>query len=228
VRVLLVEDSSRVVETVSASLRRQGHSVVIAGGLREANEACERNEFDVAIVDVGLPDGSGLGFCRQARSDGSALPILLLTARTGIADRVDGLQAGADDYLCKPFAIEELLARVRALGRRGPRWVEASRTFGRLVVDRDRRTVTVGKARLPLTSRELEIVILLAWRGGRVVARDEILESVWGETSERGAGSLDVLVARIRRKLENENVRDALRTIRNVGYSWALEASARD
>lgn len=182
----------------------------------------------MAIVDVGLPDGSGLGFCRQARSDGSALPILLLTARTGIAERVEGLQAGADDYLCKPFAVEELLARVRALGRRGPRWVEASRTFGRLVVDRDRRTVTVGKARLPLTGREMEIVILLAWRAGRVVARDEILESVWGETSERGAGSLDVLVARIRRKLENENVRDALRTIRNVGYSWALEASTQD
>jgi DNA-binding response OmpR family regulator len=159
VRILIVEDSARVADTVGDALRAQGHAVSVAGGLRAADEACASEPFDLAIVDVGLPDGSGIDWCESARSSGSELPVLMLTARSGVADRIAGLDAGADDYLCKPFSL------------------------------------------------------------------DELLESIWGEVSERAAGSLEVLLVRIRRKLAERGVRDALRTVRQVGYSWVLERS---
>jgi len=225
VRILVVEDSPRVADTVSAALRAFGHSVVLAGGVRAADAAFDAQPFDVVIVDVGLPDGSGLTWCRSARQSGSDVPMLLLTARNGVGDRVAGLDAGADDYMGKPFSLDELAARVRALGRRGPRWTESVRCFGSLVIDRDRRIATIDDVRVPLTAREFDIVALLAWREGRVVSRDELLESVWGDASERAAGSFEVLLGRIRRKLAERGVRDALRTVRQVGYTWALERS---
>jgi two-component system, OmpR family, response regulator len=227
VRILLVEDSERVAGAVGAALRARGHSVVAAGGVRAADEAFAGQHFDIAVVDLGLPDGSGLDWCRATRTAGSDLPILLLTARNGVPDRVAGLDAGADDYLGKPFSIEELVARVGALARRGPRWTESVRHFGLMTLDRDRRWVTVGESRVPLTAREFDIVALLAWRQGRVVSRDEILETVWGDVSERAAASFEVLVARIRRKLSQHGLREALRTVREVGYAWALERSKR-
>ena len=214
-------------DTVSAALRAEGHAVVLAGGVREADAAFGAQLFDVAIVDVGLPDGSGLAWCRSARQSGSDLPMLVLTARDGVANRVAGLDAGADDYLGKPFSVDELAARVRALGRRGPRWTESVRRFGALVVDRDRRVVTIDEARVPLTAREFDIVALIAWRDGRVVPRDELLECVWGDVNERVASSFEVLLGRLRRKLSDRGIRDALRTVRLVGYAWALERSKR-
>ena len=224
-RILLVEDSPRVTETVGAGLRTRGHGVVVAGTVRAANEALSSQRFDVAVVDIGLPDGSGLDWCRAARDTGNDLPILLLTARNGVSDRVAGLDAGADDYLGKPFSIDELLARIRALGRRGPRWDQSVLHFGDLVVDSDLRAVSVGPSRLALTAREFDIVALLASRQGRVVLRDELLEAVWGDATERAAASLEVLVGRIRRKLSDHGLRDALRTVRQVGYAWGLERS---
>jgi DNA-binding response OmpR family regulator len=225
VRILLVEDSARVAEAVGAGLRERGHAVLVAGGVRAADEAFASQHFDVAVVDLGLPDGSGLDWCRAVRDAGSEIPILLLTARSGVPDRVAGLDAGADDYMAKPFSMDELAARVRALARRGPRWTESVRRFGPIEMDRDRRSVHVSGAPLVLTARELDILALLAWREGRVVPRDEILEAVWGDASESAAASLEVLVARIRRKLAEHGVRDALRTVRHVGYAWALERS---
>jgi DNA-binding response OmpR family regulator len=227
VRILLVEDSPRVADAVGAALRARSLSVVVADSVRSASAAFEAQHFDVAVVDIGLPDGSGLQWCRSTREAGSTLPILVLTARAGVADRVAGLDAGADDYLGKPFAMDELVARVRALSRRGPRWSGSSRAYGDLVLDRDKRTVTVDDTPLPLTAREFDIVALLAWRDGRVVARDDILEAVWGEATERTGASLEVLVARIRRKLADRGVCDAVRTVRQVGYAWGLERSKR-
>jgi DNA-binding response OmpR family regulator len=228
VRILLVEDSPRVTDVVVAALRTAGHSVSSAATCAAASDALDGASFDLAIIDVGLPDGSGLDVCARARKAGHDLPILLLTARNDVGDRVAGLDAGADDYLGKPFATSELAARVRALGRRGPRWSEASRSFGALTIDRERQRVTRDGARIPLTARELEIVALLAWRDGRVVAKDEILEIVWGETSESAAASLEVLVARVRRKLSLAGHEGAIRTVRQVGYAWQLERSKRD
>jgi DNA-binding response OmpR family regulator len=225
VHILVVEDSQRVVDTVSDALLGWGHTVVVAGGVRAADEAFQACRFDVAIVDIGLPDGSGLAWCQSARQSGSDVPMLLLTARTSITDRVAGLDAGADDYLVKPFSSDELAARVRALGRRGPRWVDSVRSFESFVIDRDRRMLTIAGKRIPVTSREFDIVAFLAWREGRVVPRDELLESLWGVASERSAASLEVLLVRIRRKLADHGLRDALRTVRQMGYAWALERS---
>jgi DNA-binding response OmpR family regulator len=223
-RILVVEDNTRVSEVIARALRAEGHHVSLADSRATGAGALARASFELAIIDIGLPDGSGLDLCREARADGIDLPILVLTARTGIDDRVAGLDAGADDYLGKPFATAELAARVRALGRRGPRWAEGTREFGRVFIDRERRTVTIDGSPLAFTPRELDIVTLLAWRDGRVVPKNELLETVWGSTGDRVAASLDVLLARIRRKLAPLGV-EAIRTVRQVGYAWALERS---
>jgi DNA-binding response OmpR family regulator len=225
VRVLLVEDTERVAQTVGDGLRAHGHCVVVAGGVRAADEAFAAQHFDVAVVDVGLPDGSGLEWCKGTRRSGSHTPILLLTARDSVEDRVRGLDAGADDYLGKPFSLDELLARLRALSRRGPRWSESVRHFGAVVVDTDRRAVSVAGNRVPLTARELDVVAFVSSRDGRMVSREELLEAVWGEGSERAARSLEVLLVRIRRKLADRGVCDALETVRHLGYRWSLEPS---
>jgi DNA-binding response OmpR family regulator len=225
VRILLVEDNARVAHVVDAALRPAGHSVTPVVRSSEAMQAFEQSHFDVAIVDVGLPDGNGLDLCRFARSLGLDLPILLLTARNHVDDRVRGLEAGADDYLGKPFSTAELLARVRALSRRGPRWTESGRTYGALSIDRDTQLVRAHGERVPFTPREFEIVALLAWRDGRVVQREDVMESVWGEVDERVGASLDVLMTRIRRKLLQRGVGEAIRTVRQMGYAWALPRS---
>jgi two-component system OmpR family response regulator len=224
-RVLVVEDSARVAHSVSRVLAGSGHSVSVAGDCAAARAKMAATPADLAIIDVGLPDGSGLELCRAIRQDGYDFPILLLTAHNGIDDRVRGLDAGADDYLGKPFAATELVARVRALGRRAPRWTDSVREFGKVRIDRDQRVVLVDRRPAALTAREFEIVAALAWRDGRVVPRDEILEMVWGDVSDRASASLDVLVARIRRKLAQAATEDPIRTIRHVGYAWALAPS---
>lgn len=223
-----MEDSPRVAGVLVAGLRERTHTVAVAATLGEADHVFAEQRFDIAVVDVGLPDGSGLSWCRKVRSSGCEMPILFLTARNGVADCVAGLEAGADDYLGKPFSMDELVARIRALARRGPRWTESLRTFGPVVIDCDRRLVTVAGQKLAFTTRELDIVALLAWRDGRIAARDEILETVWGDATARAAASLEVLVARIRRKLAEHGVHDALRTVRQVGYAWAIARSKPD
>jgi two-component system, OmpR family, response regulator len=225
VRILLVEDNERVTEVVTSALRSSGHGIQVAGTCAQALARLGEERYDLAIIDLGLPDGSGLDVCRRAREGGHDMPILILTARNGVHDRVSGLDAGADDYLGKPFATAELTARVRALGRRGPRWTESVRAFGPVVIDRDRRTATLGGEWVALTPREFDIVALLAWADGRVVARDHLLESVWGDTNERASASLEVLITRIRRKLARAAKGEVIRTVRQVGYAWALDRS---
>jgi DNA-binding response OmpR family regulator len=225
VRVLLVEDSERVRTTVAATLREAGFAVASVADCAGARGLLGERTFDAAVVDVGLPDGSGFDLCRELRSAGYDLPILLLTARTELADRVEGLDAGADDYLGKPFAGPELCARLRALGRRGPRWTESIRKFGSITIDRDKREVTRDGEAVPLTSRELDVVALLAWADGRVLSREHILESVWGEADDKTSASLEVLLTRIRRKLEATRG-DCIRTVREVGYAWARARSS--
>jgi two-component system OmpR family response regulator len=224
-RVLLAEDSERVRDSVGAALREAAFQVVAADSCARARVLLEQRSFDAAVLDIGLPDGSGVDLCREIRQSGYGLAVLMLTARTRLEDRVAGLDAGADDYLGKPFAVAELCARLRALGRRGPRWAESVRTFGRVTIDRDRRRVTRDGELIALTTRELDIVALLAWADGRVLSRDHVLESIWGEASERTAASLEVLMARLRRKLEATRG-ECIRTVREVGYAWALDRSS--
>jgi DNA-binding response OmpR family regulator len=172
------------------------------------------------VLDLSLPDGSGLDLCRTLRAEGSDIPILMLTARSEVALRVQGLDAGADDYLSKPFAVAELRARVRALGRRGslPRGLVCE--HGGVRLDFAARRALRDGSEVAVTSREWAILELLCRRSGRIVSRHDLLQGVWGEVSDSGAGSLEVLIARLRRKLGGE----LIRTLRGEGYALAQDA----
>ena len=214
-RILVVEDHEEVSELVERSLTRDGHRVARARNIAEADAHLADEGAEVIVLDLGLPDGSGLAWCRRIRAEGVRDPILVLTAQTDVPTRVAGLDAGADDFLAKPFAVAELRARIRALGRRGPLERRNELTRGNVHLDFAGRRARVDGKEVPLTAREWSIVELLESRAGRVVPRDDILDSVGGEQSAAGQASLEVLVGRIRKKLGAEFIR----TIRGRGYS---------
>ena len=217
-RVLVIDDHAETRQLLTRSLERSAYGVKAVGSCEEAEAALGCGAFDVVVLDVMLPDGSGIDLCARLRASKTEVPILLLTARGEVGDRVAGLDAGADDYLVKPFAVLELLARVKALGRRGPVVRGRALSFGPVAVDLEDRRVRVDGREVPLTAKELAIVEVLASRGGGVLTRERLIESVWGEISESAEASLEVLVARVRRKLGPGAA--ALRTHRGIGYSF--------
>jgi DNA-binding response OmpR family regulator len=221
VRVLVVDDHLETRKLLARNLALAAHGVSTAGSCADAASALANTSFDVVILDVMLPDGSGIDLCVQLRAARVQVPILLLTAKGDVPSRVSGLDAGADDYLSKPFALAELLARVHALGRRGPMVRDQSAAFGDVVVDFESRRVRVRGHALHLTAKELAIVNLLAVRRGRVVSRDQLIECVWGDVTDSARASLEVLVARIRRKLGASA--SLLQTVRGVGYAIEYE-----
>ena len=214
-RVLIVDDHDELLDLVTRALTRDGHNVLTARTARDAREMLAESSVDLILLDLGLPDGSGQELCRALRRSGNSAPILVLTAQSAVSSRVECLDAGADDYLSKPFAIAELRARVRALGRRAV----TVRTFAYerndVFLDFAARRALVRGQEAPVTAREWSILELLAARVGRVVSRSEMLESVWGETSDAASASLEVLIARIRRKLSAS----VIRTVRGEGYA---------
>jgi DNA-binding response OmpR family regulator len=214
-RVLVVDDHAELLDLVERALSRDGHSVITARNVADAREALGGGGIDLVVLDLGLPDGSGQELCRTLRKNGNAAPILVLTAQSAVSSRVECLDAGADDYLSKPFAVAELRARVRALGRRAV----SVRTFTYekhgIFLDFAARRALVEGQEAPVTAREWSILELLAARSGRVVNRSEVLESVWGEVTDAASASLEVLIARIRRKLSSSVVR----TVRGEGYA---------
>jgi DNA-binding response OmpR family regulator len=215
-QVLVVDDHAEVRDLVRRALERDGHRVRLAVTVTSAEALCREARFDVAVVDHALPDGTGTELCRVLRQRGSSLPILLLTAHGEVSQRVASLDAGADDFLAKPFAVAELRARVRALGRRGP--LPKSLVYRSSELDLDisaRRAVRAGRE-VGLTAREWAVIELLGRSSGRLVSRASILEKVWGEDSEQTKASLEVIVARVRRKLGDEIVR----TVRGEGYAF--------
>jgi two-component system OmpR family response regulator len=212
--VLIVDDSAELLDLVERALLREGHEVRVATTLAAARRAIGERKPELLVLDLELPDGTGIYLCRALRQDGLSFPILLLTAHGEVPQRVAGLDAGADDFLAKPFAVAELRARIRALGRRGPIERPASVTLGDAKLDLSTRTATRDARELPLTAREWEVLELLINRRGRVVSRSTILELVWGEVTDKASSSLDVIMARIRRKLGSE----AIRTLRGEGY----------
>jgi two-component system, OmpR family, response regulator len=215
-RILVVDDDAPTRQLVSRVLRAEGHQVRAVSSFAGADAEVSRGAFDAVVLDVMLPDGSGVALCARLRASQVHVPILLLTARGDVRDRVLGLEAGADDYLPKPFAVSELRARVKALGRRGPVLRERVISIGPLVVDFEARRVRLEGVTLPLTARELAIVELLAERRGRIVARDHLIDALWGDAKESVRASVDVLVARIRRKLGASA--SLLQTVRGAGY----------
>jgi DNA-binding response OmpR family regulator len=213
VRILVVDDNRELRALVVQALERDGHLTREAAAVSEARTALEE-ETDLIVLDLGLPDGSGVAFCRELRAEGVELPILILTAHNRVDERVAGLDAGADDFLGKPFAIAELRARVRALGRRRTRPGLLLVQLQGVELDFGRRRATKGGALISVTTREWAILEVLASHAGRVVGRDEVLEAVWGHTDASAMSSLEVLVARIRRKLGD----GVVTTLRGAGY----------
>jgi two-component system, OmpR family, response regulator len=216
-RILVVDDHADTRQLLTRAFVAADHQVRAVGSCGEAEQMLYAQRFDAVVLDVMLPDGSGVDLCRRIRAGGVTTPILLLTARGDVRERVVGLDAGADDYLAKPFALSELVARVRALGRRGPLLRAATFEIGEITVDLARRRVLRAGRPLLLTARELAIVEVLAMQRGGVVPRDVLIESVWGELTESARASLEVLVARIRRKMGGATA--PLRTVRGLGYA---------
>ena len=217
-RALVIEDDRSIARLLEIELGEAGYHVELAGTGSAGLESLERSQPDVVILDVRLPDVDGLSVCRAARRAGHRMPILMLTALDRVGDRVIGLDAGADDYLAKPFAIEELLARLRALRRRlgesGPA-LEA----GPLRLDVDTRETTIGGRPVELTPREFDLLAFLMHAPGRVFTRDQIYEGVWGYDYLGGSKVIDFFVSSLRRKLGGGTDDSPIRTVRGVGYT---------
>lgn len=224
-RVLALDDDAETLELIGGALKREGHEALLVQSAAAARAALARETFDVLVLDVMLEDGSGLDLCASLRDDGLATPILFLSARGTVRARVDGLEAGGDDYLPKPFAVRELLARVRALGRRGPALRRREARFGQTVFDFDARRAMVDGVEVPFTPREWAVLRVLADARGNIVPFDDILERAWGEASDGARQSLGVLVTRVRKKLEERGAPQILRTARGHGYALGNEAS---
>lgn len=219
--LLLAEDDQRVRESLERALRFEGYQVHTATDGGEALELVTEVQPDVIVLDVMMPVVDGLATCRRLREKGIRTPVLMLTARHEVADRVAGLDAGADDYLVKPFDLEELLARLRALVRRGT-VVEAETTIlevGDLALDLDRREVRRAGQAVELTKTEFELLALLMHNAGIVLTREVIYERIWGFDFETNSKSLDVYIGYLRRKTELEGTSRLIHTVRGVGYT---------
>jgi len=218
--VLLVEDDPAVRGAVERALRHAGHQPALAADGVRALEQATAVPYDAVVLDLGLPGLDGLEVCRRLRATGNQVPVLMLTARAAVAERVAGLDAGADDYLVKPFALDELLARLRALERRAPTagQIRGELRFGDLVLDRDAMTCTRGSREIQLSRTEYQLLELLMASHGKVQSRDVIFDKVWGYDFGPESNSLDVYIGYLRRKLEADGEPRIIHTVRGVGY----------
>ena len=218
-RVLLIDDDEVTLELVQRSLEREAHHVSLARTAHDARAALKLGAFDVLILDVMLGADDGLALCQQLRLDGLTTPILFLSARGTVNARVDGLEAGGDDYLPKPFALKELIARVRTLGRRAPALRSQVVKLGRVTLDFGARRAEGPDGDIQLTAREWDILRCLADAEGRVLTFNEVLEQVWGENTDGRRASMEVLVSRLRTKLDGPAGTPTIRTLRGSGYA---------
>jgi DNA-binding response OmpR family regulator len=216
-QILVVEDERRMAELLERTLSEEGHQVVVARDGREGFEAARCAPFDVIVLDMMLPGMDGLAVARRLRERGNQTPVLMLTARDTAADIVNGLDSGADDYLTKPFSLEILLARLRAVSRRGAIPRPVCLEVADLKLDPATRRVTRGGEILNLTPREYKLLELLMRNPGRAISRDSILESVWGFGSEVNENTLEVFMRLLRMKVETREPK-LIHTIRGFGY----------
>jgi DNA-binding response OmpR family regulator len=216
--VLLVDDDAAVRRSVAEGLELEGFEVVLASGGRAALAAVESVTPAVIVLDLSMPDLDGLEVLRRLRESGQDVPVCILSARDEVDDRVRGLEAGADDYVVKPFALEEVAARLHALLRRSPAPNAGRLEAGDLVVDQALAHATRGGRSLELTRRELELLALFARRPGEILTRRDMHEEVWGYTFDPGTNVADVFVGYLRRKLEAGGEPRILHTVRGVGF----------
>ena len=219
-KVLIAEDDSSVRKAVQRVLELENYQVTAVNDGQAALEALSKSRFDLAVLDVMMPFADGLTVCKEARHRGIDVPILLLTARIEVGDRVAGLDAGADDYLVKPFVVDELLARCRALLRRNAATSSATiLRVGDLTLNTLSREVHRGEREIMLTKTEFDLLELLMQQPGTVISRDTIYEAIWGYNFETNSKSLDVYIGYLRRKTEEGTESRVVYTVRGVGYT---------
>lgn len=224
-RILTVEDDRKVAGFIAQGLREEGHAVDIATDGDEATTLAHVNAYDVILLDVVLPKKNGFQVAQELRREGRNTPILMLTSRDGVEDIVRGLDSGADDYLSKPFRFDELLARIRALTRRGGAERLDVLRYGPLAMDRLRHEVKVNEERLDLTAREFQLLEYMLLHPEEVVRRTTLLEKVWDMHFDPGSNVVDVHVGNLQRKLTAAAGEQLIQTVRGVGFTLRREAS---
>ncbi|HEX6134107.1 MAG TPA: response regulator transcription factor [Longimicrobiales bacterium] len=225
-KILVIDDDPLIIEFVRRGLLEDGYIVDAAASASEGLLCARVGSYDAIILDIGLPDSSGLEVAREMRRESDATPILVLTARTGTDNLVDGLDAGADDYLTKPFDLRELRARIRALTRRGGSTRSEAVTLGPLSLNRLNHEVTISGTQLRLTPKEYRLLEYFMLRAGAVVSRTELLEKVWEMNFDPQSNIVDVHVARLRSKLKRFPAAPELETVRGFGFRLADSTSS--
>jgi two-component system OmpR family response regulator len=218
-RILLVEDEVKMARALRRGLEQEGHAIDVSTDGNDGLSKALEYDYDAVVLDVMLPGRDGFSICRELRASGRWSPVLMLTARDAVDDRIRGLDAGADDYLVKPFAFGELLARLRALVRRGPTERPPMISVGDVELDPAAHTVTRSGRTVDLSAREFALLEFLMRHPGEVLSRSRILEQVWDYSYSGFSNVVDVYVAYLRRKLERPFGRPLIRTVRGVGYA---------
>lgn len=222
-RLLVIEDDITLRETLTQELIDLGFAVEQAADGTEGLYFAQEYPIDLAIIDLGLPGMSGLDIIRQVRADGKTYPILILTARDRWEDKVDGLSAGADDYVVKPFHFEEVSARVNALLRRSGGWASSQLEAGPVLLDMTRQELKVSDAAVELTSFEYKIIEYLMVRAGQVISKAELTDRLYDQDFERDSNVIEVFIGRLRKKMDPDNSIKPIETLRGRGYRFALE-----
>ena len=222
-RLLVIEDDATLLQSLTTRLAESGFAVEQAADGKEGLYYALEYPIDLAIVDLGLPEMSGLDIIREVRKQGKSYPILILTARDRWQDKVDGLEAGADDYVVKPFHFEEISARVNALLRRSGGWASSEMTAGPVTLDMSRQELRVNDAQIDLTSFEYKIIEYLMVRAGQVISKTELTERLYDQDFERDSNVIEVFIGRLRKKMDPDNSIKPIETLRGRGYRFALE-----
>jgi two-component system response regulator PhoP len=221
-RVLVVEDDPALREQIATFLGEEGFVVEKAADGEQGMYMASEYPLDLAVLDLGLPKASGIEIIKRTRKAGKSYPILILTARDGWQSKVEGLEAGADDYLVKPFHREELVARARALLRRSGGWATATLESGPIVLDTTSKSVKVGGNLVELTSYEYRVLEYLLTNAGKVISKTELTEHLYSDDAERDSNVIEVFIRRLRAKLDPEATLSPIATLRGAGYRWDL------
>jgi len=221
-RALIIEDDEALRTQLVSALRDQGFAIDETGDGEEGLYLASNMPLDIIIVDLGLPGKDGLSIIKSLRKQGKSYPVIVLTARDRWQDKVDGLEAGADDYLTKPFHAEELLARMRALLRRTGGWTESILHFERMSIDTRAQQVNVDGKPIELTAFEYRVLVYLATQGGKVISKATLLDHLYDEATDRDPNVLEVFIRRLRQKLDTDKTLNPIETLRGRGYRLSL------